>query len=64
MEITLPYAYIRCIGPEGLLRALQILFPYLGLYSVSTGWTQSPEYIAKARGVGGDVLVFWYEEVR
>jgi hypothetical protein len=59
MEIRLPYEATRTAGVERLLKALQTLFPTMDLYSISTGWLESREYIAKARGTAGDVIVLW-----
>jgi len=46
---------------EGILNALDILYPERDLYSLSLDWRKDPQYIMKARGVYGDVLVGWSE---
>lgn len=33
------------------------------IYSISNSWRSDPEYILKARGSNGDILVYWNEEL-
>lgn len=46
---------------EGILDALDILYPERDLYSLSLDWRKNKQYVMKAKGVQGDVLVGWSE---
>lgn len=59
MDIYMNYDDARKLEPKGLLESLQKKYPDRDLYSISVYWMEAPEYIAKARGVYGDVVVSW-----
>jgi len=42
-----------------MLRALTRLLPQFELYSITTPGLLDPQYIVKARGRYGDVIVIW-----
>lgn len=55
-------AWLQCLagkGWDGLLSELQVLCPDLELYSVSQDWAKSADYILKAKGARGDLIVEW-----
>jgi hypothetical protein len=45
-----------------IMDRLNLLAPDFELYSLSLGWRESSNYILKARGVYGDIVVYWEEE--
>lgn len=49
------------LGREKLLQVLKEEFPERGLYHLSQDWVKSMDFIAKARGTDGDVVIGWYE---
>jgi len=51
-------------NPERLLRALRRMFPKFELYAISTPGIYDPQYIVKARGRYGDVIVQWKTPAR
>jgi hypothetical protein len=51
------------LSDEQVNSALCSIFPERKLYSHSIDWRKSDEYILKARGTGGDVIVGWEREV-
>jgi hypothetical protein len=46
-------------GWEAFLKLLQYRFKGFNLYCVSTTWYEDDQYICKARGTRGDVVVYW-----
>jgi len=46
---------------EGILDALDNLYPGRDLYSLSLEWRKDKQHVMKARGAYGDVLVGWSE---
>ena len=60
MEITMDYEKTKELGIQKLLEFLDALVPHIKIYSISLGWMESKEYIAKARGSYGDVIINWY----
>lgn len=49
-------------GHDAFLRLLDQKFPSKELYQVSTSWyTHGAEYVAKAKGALGDVIVGWHK---
>ncbi len=59
MNIKLNYSQAKTLSDDQILKTLKGLYPHLSLYSVSTGWRESKEYILKARGSDGDMIVSW-----
>lgn len=49
-------------GWDGFLEDLQDEFKEHDLYAVSQSWYESDEYICKARGERGDVIIGWEEK--
>lgn len=60
MDIRMDWEKTRELGPDSLLKFLQAMVPHFGLCSISVDWMKTKEYIAKARGVHGDVVISWY----
>lgn len=60
MEIAMDYEKTKKIGIQKLLEFLDALVPHFEIYSISLGWLESKEYIAKAKGFYGDVIINWY----
>ena len=51
---------VRVFGWDAWLRYVGEQFPRCGLFDSSMDWFRhGPEYIAKLRGVKGDVIVGW-----
>lgn len=50
-------------GHDLIMSVLNDTFPERNLYSFSTGWELSDEYILKARGTNGDVIVGWSHRI-
>ena len=48
-------------GPDALLNVFQFRFPNLDLYSLSDGWLENSQYICKAKGSKGDLIVTWFD---
>lgn len=59
MDVYMDYEEARGIGARKLLSMLQLKHPELLLYEISTEWLKSRKYIAKAKGVNGDICVYW-----
>ena len=51
------------LSDEQVNSVLCNIFPERKLYSHSADWRKSDEFILKARGTGGDVVIGWSEEV-
>ena len=58
-DLIIDYQMAVCLGPAKLLQLLQAMYPERELYSISTGFMESPRYVAKACGVKGDALIGW-----
>lgn len=50
---------VREQGFQGVIDKFNEEFPGYDLYSCSTSWEDSDEYILKLRGTTGDVVVGW-----
>ena len=59
MDIIMPYPVAVVLGAKGLLELLQLAYPEFELFGISVDWQKSREYIAKARGTGGDIVIYW-----
>lgn len=53
------YEEARIMGAKKLLAMLQLMHPRLLLYQISTEWLKSRKYIAKAKGIHGDICIYW-----
>lgn len=51
--------YVINSGWDSFLELLQNEYPNYDLYSVSTSWLMDNQYICKAKGVFGDVIIGW-----
>lgn len=58
-DLILDYEELLLMTDDNILKALQTLYPKRKLYSISLGWRQSKDYILKAKGTGGDVVIGW-----
>ena len=47
-------------GSKKLYEFLCRRYPQFDLYCISIDWEQSDDYIAKAKGVYGDIVIYWY----
>jgi len=70
MDILMNYDYavniVNSQGWDAFFKMLQEMFKDFKLYTVSMSWYESDEYICKAKGTKGDVVVYWehkYSEV-
>lgn len=63
LDIKLEYEMLKKVvaenGWDDLLIFLQDMFPNFDLYSVSQDWYWNRQYICKAKGVLGDVIIEW-----
>lgn len=63
MDILMNYDYAVNIvdskGWDAFLKMLQERFKAFDLYCVSVDWYTDDQYICKARGTRGDVVVYW-----
>lgn len=60
-DIIMSWEKHRNISPQVMLDRLKTKYPERELYCVSLDWKRSKEFICKARGVKGDVIVGWRE---
>lgn len=51
--------FLELVGWDKFMEYLQEKFPSLKLYCVSKSWKESSEYILKAKGTCGDLLINW-----
>ena len=61
MSYSVATAIVFRFGLTGFLTILQLRFPALGLYSVSTPWLHDAKFICKAKGARGDLIVSWFD---
>lgn len=61
MDKAMLYHEAILLGPERLLQLLKEEFPKRHFYTISTDWTHSMEFVAKAKETNGDVVVGWFE---
>lgn len=47
------------LSNDEVFERLSQTFPNYNLYDMSLGWRESSEYILKAKGACGDVIVGW-----
>lgn len=63
MEVEVSYEILKNIvnefGWDDLLLFLQDMCPTFDLYNVSTSWFKNKNYILKAKGVHGDLIISW-----
>lgn len=60
LDLRMDWKLTQELGIEKLFKFLKALVPHFELYRISTDWLSSDKYIAKARGVYGDVVIYWY----
>ena len=53
---------VKKYGWDYFLNKLQLKFPQLGLYVISMDWFIDKDYICKAKGIFGDILIKWGNE--
>lgn len=70
MDILMNYDYAASIvdsqGWDAFMELLQKMFKEFNLYTVSISWYEDDQYICKAKGAYGDVVIYWehkYSEV-
>lgn len=59
VDLILDYSQVVSLHNAKVLALLQSIYPDKRLNSISTGWRESNQYILKARGLCGDVVVGW-----
>jgi hypothetical protein len=63
MDLVIEYKFLKYvydkIGSEKFFELFECLFPEFELYTMSTDWTISNEYILKFKGASGDIIVSW-----
>lgn len=64
MDIFATWTKLVNMTNQEVMDWLQSLFPTFDLFSLSLDWRTNPEYILKAKGVRGDVLVLWERDDR
>ncbi len=52
-------AFALKLGPKGFFEWLCKQYPELGLYCVSRDWLFSNDYVMKAKGRYGDLVIAW-----
>ncbi len=50
---------VNNLGISGFLSVLSFRYPWLGLYQISTSWLWNPQYVCKAKGADGDLIITW-----
>lgn len=55
---------VDIIGWEGFLKLLQYRYKSLDLFKVSKSWYQDPRFILKAKGINGDLVIGWLENIQ
>lgn len=53
--------FVKEFGWDDFLEALNENYPGRKLFSVSTAWYNNMDYLCKAKGANGDVLIGWEE---
>lgn len=51
--------FVKNKGWDEFLNSLKKEFPQFKLYGCSTAWFEDRQYICKARGVYGDLIIRW-----
>jgi hypothetical protein len=63
MDILMNYDYAVMIvdskGWEAFFQLLKNMYPSYHLYQVSKDWYEDDQYICKAKGARGDVVIGW-----
>lgn len=63
MDVYMDYDETRAIvdskGWDGFMEYLEEKYSDLDLYNVSMSWYESNEYICKAKGAEGDLVISW-----
>lgn len=58
-DLKLDHEELLLMSDDNILKTLQTMYPKRKLYTISLGWRESKDYILKAKGNGGDVIVGW-----
>lgn len=58
-DIKMNYEDAIELGFDGMLNLLKEAYPKYQLYCISTDWFYNRQFIAKAKGINGDVIVGW-----
>lgn len=59
VDIKMKYEDAIKLGFEDMLNFLNTAYPERKLYSISKDWFYDNQYIAKAKGISGDVVISW-----
>jgi hypothetical protein len=63
MDITMDYEGLKEVynnmGEIKFMKMFKDLYASYKLYSMSTDWINSSEYILKFRGASGDIIISW-----
>ena len=57
MDYSECFNFVEEYGMDAFLEKLNDLFPNRKLYTFTTAWLEDRNYICKARGLHGDVLI-------
>lgn len=59
MDYTTTKAAYLLLGDKGFFGLFSQIFKRFSLYTMSTSWINSSQYILKFKGTQGDVVVRW-----
>ncbi len=60
-DIVLVHENLSAMSDDEVFKLLAIIFPERGLYRISIDWRKDKQYILKAKGTMGDVIVGWID---
>jgi len=59
--MIMAHSTAKSLDNKAMFDTLDSIYPERQLYSMSLDWRKDKQYILKARGVKGDVIVGWEE---
>jgi len=60
-DIIMLHKNIKVLSNQQIFNIIDMIYPDRKIYSLSIDWRKSKEFILKARGINGDVIVGWRE---
>jgi len=60
-DMLMAHSHAKSLDNKAMFDTLDSIYPERELYSMSLDWRKDKQYILKAKGVKGDVLVGWKE---
>jgi len=60
-DMLMSHSHAKSLDNKAMFDTLDSIYPERELYSMSLDWRKDKQYILKAKGAKGDVLVGWKE---